>query len=183
MGAERNPEDELRRKCVQVQLLICHMEWLEQQMDSLWSICEVENVVDSKFSEPVTPSARTTRTEQSWVTTRKDQHAPVRMKDKDGKIWEHGMTRDVESLVKKKMEAYAMYRKLKSNKALEEYKGGRKELKQEISKEKMMEVTKMVDEGKVVDVIYTGFTKAFDKVPHGRLVQTIKHIWNPWYNK
>eukprot|EP00061_Rhincodon_typus_P003128 g19359.t1 len=31
------------------------------------------------------------------------------------------------------------------------------------------EVTKMTHEGKTVDVVYMDFTKAFDKVPHGRL--------------
>ncbi|PJG60108.1 RNA-directed DNA polymerase, partial [Aeromonas cavernicola] len=32
------------------------------------------------------------------------------------------------------------------------------------------EVTRNVDEGKAVDVVYMDFSKAFDKVPHGRLV-------------
>lgn len=36
------------------------------------------------------------------------------------------------------------------------------------------EVTKMIDEGKAVDVVYMDFSKAFDKVPHGRLVQKVK---------
>eukprot|EP00061_Rhincodon_typus_P005695 g25524.t1 len=36
------------------------------------------------------------------------------------------------------------------------------------------EVTKMIDEGQVVDVIHMDFSKAFDKVPHGRLVQKVK---------
>ena len=36
------------------------------------------------------------------------------------------------------------------------------------------EVTKMIDEGRAVDVVYMDFTKAFDKVPHGRLVQKVK---------
>ena len=33
------------------------------------------------------------------------------------------------------------------------------------------EVTKMIDEGRAVDVLYMDFSKAFDKAPHGRLVQ------------
>ena len=36
------------------------------------------------------------------------------------------------------------------------------------------EVTKMIDEGRAVDVVYMDFSKAFDKVPHGRLVQKVK---------
>eukprot|EP00061_Rhincodon_typus_P005547 g25185.t1 len=32
----------------------------------------------------------------------------------------------------------------------------------------------MVGEGKVVDVVYMNCSKAFDKVPHGRLVQKVK---------
>eukprot|EP00061_Rhincodon_typus_P007464 g29184.t1 len=35
-------------------------------------------------------------------------------------------------------------------------------------------VTKMIDDGKAVDVVYMDFSKAFDKVPHGRLVQKVK---------
>ena len=35
-------------------------------------------------------------------------------------------------------------------------------------------VTKQVDEGKAVDVVYMDFSKAFDKVPHGRLLQKIR---------
>eukprot|EP00061_Rhincodon_typus_P012692 g38585.t1 len=31
-----------------------------------------------------------------------------------------------------------------------------------------LEVTKMIDEGKTVEVVYTDFSKAFDIVPHGR---------------
>ena len=29
-------------------------------------------------------------------------------------------------------------------------------------------------EGRAVDVVYMDFSKAFDKVPHGRLVQKVK---------
>ena len=36
------------------------------------------------------------------------------------------------------------------------------------------EVTKTIDEGRAVDVVYMNFSKAFDKVPHGRLVQKVK---------
>ena len=35
------------------------------------------------------------------------------------------------------------------------------------------EVTKMI-EGRAVDVVYMDFSKAFDKVPHGTLVQKVK---------
>ena len=35
------------------------------------------------------------------------------------------------------------------------------------------EVTRCVDEGSAVDVVYMDFSKAFDKVPHGRLVKKV----------
>ena len=36
------------------------------------------------------------------------------------------------------------------------------------------EITKLVDEGSPVDVIYLNFQKAFDKVPHQRLILKLK---------
>ena len=36
------------------------------------------------------------------------------------------------------------------------------------------EVTKEIDEGRAVDVVYMDFSKKIDKVPHGRLVQKLK---------
>ena len=36
------------------------------------------------------------------------------------------------------------------------------------------EITKWVDEGSLVDVIYLDFQKAFDKVPHQRLILKLK---------
>ena len=38
------------------------------------------------------------------------------------------------------------------------------------------EVTRKVDEGRAVDVVYMDFSKAFDKVPHGRLVRKIQSL-------
>jgi len=35
-------------------------------------------------------------------------------------------------------------------------------------------VTNQVDEGKAVDVVYMDFSKAFDKVPHGSLLQKMR---------
>ncbi len=40
------------------------------------------------------------------------------------------------------------------------------------------EITKWVDDGSPVDVIYLDFQKAFDKVPHQRLIVKIT-----WYGK
>ena len=36
------------------------------------------------------------------------------------------------------------------------------------------DVTKAIDEGKPLDVIYLDFSKAFDKVPHKRLLHKIE---------
>eukprot|EP00061_Rhincodon_typus_P007384 g29032.t1 len=36
------------------------------------------------------------------------------------------------------------------------------------------DVMEIIDEGKAVDVVYMDFIKAFDKVPHGKLVQKMK---------
>ena len=38
------------------------------------------------------------------------------------------------------------------------------------------EVTRKVDEGKAVDVVCLDFSKAFDKVPHGRLVRKVQSL-------
>ena len=35
-------------------------------------------------------------------------------------------------------------------------------------------MTRHIDEGSAVDVIYMEFSKAFDKVPHGRLIQKVR---------
>eukprot|EP00061_Rhincodon_typus_P009081 g32274.t1 len=37
-----------------------------------------------------------------------------------------------------------------------------------------LETTKVIYEGRAVDVVYKDFKKAFDRVPHGRLIQKIK---------
>ena len=39
------------------------------------------------------------------------------------------------------------------------------------------EITKWVDEGSPVDIIYLDFQKAFDKVPHQRLILKLKSRW------
>ncbi len=39
------------------------------------------------------------------------------------------------------------------------------------------EITKWVDDGSPVDVIYLDFQKAFDKVPHQRLILKVKVTW------
>ena len=42
------------------------------------------------------------------------------------------------------------------------------------------EVMKIIDEGRAADVVYMDFSKAFDKVPHGRLAQKLRlhGIWD-----
>ena len=42
------------------------------------------------------------------------------------------------------------------------------------------EVTDAIDKGKPFDCIYLDFLKAFDKVPHLRLVKKIKGTWSRW---
>ena len=41
-------------------------------------------------------------------------------------------------------------------------------------------VTKYIDDGYSVDVIYLDFAKAFDKVPHQRLLEKIEKSRNLW---
>ena len=38
-------------------------------------------------------------------------------------------------------------------------------------------LTKMLDERKAVDVLYLDFAKAFDKVPHKRLLEKCRELW------
>ena len=38
----------------------------------------------------------------------------------------------------------------------------------------LVEITKWIDEGSPVDIIYLDFQKAFDKVPHQRLLLKLK---------
>ena len=38
-------------------------------------------------------------------------------------------------------------------------------------------ITKWVDDGSPVDVVYLDFQKAFDKVPHQRLLIKLKSLW------
>ena len=42
--------------------------------------------------------------------------------------------------------------------------------------ESFEEVTREIDEGKAVDVVYMDFSKAFDKFPHGRLVKKVQSL-------
>ena len=37
-------------------------------------------------------------------------------------------------------------------------------------------MTRMLDEGKNVDIIYLDFAKAFDKVPHHRLIGKVAYM-------
>ena len=40
----------------------------------------------------------------------------------------------------------------------------------------MEQWTKMIDDGLPIEIIYTDFAKAFDRVPHQRLLQKIKNM-------
>ena len=40
----------------------------------------------------------------------------------------------------------------------------------------MEEVTKILDEGDAVDILYLDFSKAFDKVQHQRLIGKMRHL-------
>ena len=40
--------------------------------------------------------------------------------------------------------------------------------------------TEILDQGGELDVIYCDFMKAFDKVPHKRLLLKIKKLWHLW---
>eukprot|EP00061_Rhincodon_typus_P013739 g40299.t1 len=42
------------------------------------------------------------------------------------------------------------------------------------------EVTKMINEGKVIDIVQMDFSKVFDKVPHSRLLQKVKSNGIGW---
>eukprot|EP00061_Rhincodon_typus_P018094 g47119.t1 len=89
-----------------------------------------------------------------------EQQVPARMKDRYGMLREPWMTRDVMTLVKKKKEVYTAWfvweRSFLTN--LIEF---------------LEEVIKMF-EGKVVDVVYMDFSKAFYRVSCSRLVQKVK---------
>eukprot|EP00061_Rhincodon_typus_P005785 g25722.t1 len=64
------PDSYTCKKCVQLQLLFDRMTALELRMDSLWSIHDAEEVVDSTFSKLVTPQIRIAEGEREWVTKR-----------------------------------------------------------------------------------------------------------------
>ena len=70
------------------------------------------------------------------MLTIQNMYVPVKTKDKNNKIQEPWMTREIVNLVKKRKEAYINFRKLKMDKALEEYKDSREELKQGLRRAK-----------------------------------------------
>ena len=59
------PGDYICRKCVQLQLLSDHIERLELRLDSYWSIHDAEKLVNSTYSELVTPQVNVKRTERN----------------------------------------------------------------------------------------------------------------------
>ena len=46
----------------------------------------------------------------------------------------------------------------------------------------VQEQAKNMSSGKQIDVILLDFSKAFDKVPHRRLLMKLDHYWQSWYN-
>ena len=46
--------------------------------------------------------------------------------------------------------------------------------------ELMEELTEILDSNKDVDMIYLYFSKAFDKVPHKRLLKKTLGLWHQW---
>eukprot|EP00061_Rhincodon_typus_P009644 g33300.t1 len=99
------------------------------------------------------------------ITRVQGHNVPVNMRVKSDRSSEHWMTRDIESLIKKKKEAYIRYRQLGSSDCLKENRGVGVYIRRNQD-----EVTKKIDEGRMVDVVYMDFSKTFNKVPHDRLV-------------
>ena len=78
-----------------------------------------------------------------------------------------------EKIVVKKMVEYMESMKLFNN-TQHGFRSGRSCLSQLL--EHYMSIIEMLEEGKVVDVVYLDFAKAFDKVDYGILIQKLKHI-------
>eukprot|EP00061_Rhincodon_typus_P018301 g47418.t1 len=100
-----------------------------------------------------------------------DQHVPLKMEDKDNKIQEPWMTRDIQSLVKNK-EAYVRLRKLRSNEAIEEYKESSKEIKKKLPGLEGALTSKIKENRKA----FYKYTRS--KREARKKVGPLKHKWN-----
>eukprot|EP00061_Rhincodon_typus_P008765 g31663.t1 len=98
----------------------------------------------------------------------RDQHVPMRRKDKDGKVTDCWIKREVVNLVKRKK------KHIHKREVLEDWKVAN--LVPVFKKGNMdnpgnyRPVMKEIDEGRAVDVVYMGFSEAFNKfwLPHYR---------------
>eukprot|EP00061_Rhincodon_typus_P013266 g39532.t1 len=117
---------------------------------------------------------------KSVISRVQGQYVPVRVKGKAGRFRDPWLTRDIEVLVRKKKKAYIRFKRSGSSDFLDDYKKCRSTLKREIRRAKRgyemdlaYKVTMSMDDGGAVDIVDMDFTKAFNKVLHGRLVMEV----------
>eukprot|EP00061_Rhincodon_typus_P003807 g21019.t1 len=107
------------------------------------------------------------------LTRVQEWQVPARMKDRYGKLCESWMTKDVMILVKKKGKICEVQEDWRIANVGSLFKKGDRDNTGNYRPESLtlVEVVKMMDEGKAVDAVYMDVSKAFDEAPYGRLVQ------------